>query len=98
MFVCFFSVFWFSVANISYFVFVFISKMSEVGLTETVHNGKGSDARKFELWLQGIDFLLLFLILCFVSFSRFGKKIGFVSSLVIDPRALHAAVWIFHII
>lgn len=27
--------------------------MSEVGLTETVHNGKGSDARKFELWLQG---------------------------------------------
>ncbi len=28
--------------------------MSEVGLTETVHSGKGSDARKFELWLQGI--------------------------------------------
>ena len=27
--------------------------MSEVGLTETVHSGKGSDARKFELWLQG---------------------------------------------
>ena len=28
-------------------------QMSEVGLTETVHSGKGSDARKFELWLQG---------------------------------------------
>jgi hypothetical protein len=30
-----------------------ILQMSEVGLTETVHSGKGSDARKFELWLQG---------------------------------------------
>ena len=28
-------------------------QMSEVGLTETVHSGKGGDARKFELWLQG---------------------------------------------
>ncbi|KZS15196.1 putative Guanine nucleotide exchange factor DBS [Daphnia magna] len=33
--------------------FKHLLKMSEVGLTETVHSGKGSDARKFELWLQG---------------------------------------------
>ena len=35
------------------FHFSFYRQMSEVGLTETVHSGKGSDARKFELWLQG---------------------------------------------
>lgn len=34
-------------------IFFSCFQMSEVGLTETVHSGKGSDARKFELWLQG---------------------------------------------